>query len=96
MCIQSDVRESIVASLNHIVCDIELSYFFHKKLLIFQGPEDEATLMEIITEAVIKSAEKLFLNPGNGTSQRSLHLKNIAINWLFLFDKTMTSLRYCL
>ncbi|CAB87696.1 putative protein [Arabidopsis thaliana] len=57
------------------------------------GSEDEAFLTEIITEAVIKSVEKLFLNPGNGTSQRSLHLKNIAINWLFLFDKTMASLR---
>lgn len=62
--------------------------------LIFQGPEDEAILTEIIREAVIKSVEKLFFNPGNGTLQRSLHLKNIAINWLFLFDKTMASLRY--
>ncbi|XP_019084729.1 PREDICTED: uncharacterized protein LOC104705445 [Camelina sativa] len=58
-----------------------------------KGPEDEALLTEIITDDVIKSAEKLFLNPGSGTSQRSLHLKNIAINWLFLFVKALASLR---
>ena len=59
---------------------------------ILQGPEDEAALLETITEAVIESAESLFLNPGSGNDQRSLQLKNIAINWLFLFAKA--SLRY--
>lgn len=43
-------------------------------------------------EAVIESAERLFLNPGSGNSQKSLQLKNIAISWLFLFAKA--SLRY--
>lgn len=61
--------------------------------VIFQGQEDEALLTEIVTEAVTESVEKLFLNSGNGTLRKSLHLKTIAINWLFLFDNVMAYLR---
>ncbi|ESQ41144.1 hypothetical protein EUTSA_v10013348mg [Eutrema salsugineum] len=95
-----DLRESVL----QMISGFHTCYFFDciLKMLLLEpylhlasllGPEDQATLKKIITEAVIESAEKLFLNPGNGTSQRSLHLKNIAINWLFLFDHAMASLR---
>ncbi|KAG7554961.1 hypothetical protein ISN44_As11g011580 [Arabidopsis suecica] len=98
--LEKDLREFVL----QVISGFHSCYFFDVilKMLLLEpylhltsllGPEDEAILTEIITEAVIKSAEKLFLNPGNGTSQRSLHLENIAIKWLFLFDKTMASLR---
>ncbi|KAG7550350.1 hypothetical protein ISN45_Aa06g011420 [Arabidopsis thaliana x Arabidopsis arenosa] len=98
--LEKDLRESVLQMISGFHC----CYFFDVilKMLLLEpylhltsllGPEDEAILTEIITEAVMKSAEKLFLNPGNGASQRSLHLENIAIKWLFLFDKTMASLR---
>ncbi|CAN8256600.1 unnamed protein product [Cochlearia groenlandica] len=61
----------------------------HLHLSSLLGPEDGATLIKTIKEAVIELVEKLFLNPVNG----SLRLKNIAINWLFLFDTAMASLR---
>ncbi|XP_010453229.1 PREDICTED: uncharacterized protein LOC104735190 [Camelina sativa] len=98
--LELDLRESVL----QMISGFQSCYFFDVilKMLLLEpylhltsllGPEDEALLTEIITDAVIKSAEKLFLNPGSGTSQKSLHLKNIAINWLFLFDKALASLR---
>ncbi|XP_013609319.1 PREDICTED: uncharacterized protein LOC106316007 isoform X2 [Brassica oleracea var. oleracea] len=97
--LRKDLRESVVQMINAF----RSCYFFDgilKMLLVepylhltpLLGPEDEAALLETITEAVIESAESLFLNPGSGNDQRSLQLKNIAINWLFLFAKA--SLRY--
>ncbi|KAJ0243321.1 SNF2 domain protein [Hirschfeldia incana] len=94
-----DLRESVVG----MISGFHSCYFFDgilKMLLVEPDlrltpllvPEDEAALIETITEAVIVSAERLFLNTGSGDSQRSLQLKNIAINWLFLFGKV--SLRY--
>ncbi|CAN6865554.1 unnamed protein product [Brassica oleracea] len=91
---RKDLRESVVQMINAF----RSCYFFDgilKMLLVepylhltpLLGPEDEAALLETITEAVIESAESLFLNPGSGIDQRSLQLKNIAINWLFLFAK---------
>ncbi|EOA20465.1 hypothetical protein CARUB_v10000778mg [Capsella rubella] len=101
---RSELEEDLQESVLQMISGFHSCYFFDViiKMLLLEpylhltsllGPEDEATLMEIITKAVIKSAEKLFLNPGNVTSQRSVHLKNIAIKWLFLFDKAMASLR---
>lgn len=93
--LRKDLRESV---LQMIYGFQHSCYFFDgilKMLLVepylhltpLLGAEDEATLLETITEAVIESAESLFLNTGSGNSQRSLQLKNIAINWLFLFGK---------
>ncbi|VVB14162.1 unnamed protein product [Arabis nemorensis] len=98
--IEKDLREYVL----QMISGFQSCYFFdvilkmlllepYQQLSSLLGPGDEATLTEIIREAVIQSAEKLFLNPENGTSQRSLHLKNIAVNWLFLFDNAMASLR---
>ncbi|CAH2072996.1 unnamed protein product [Thlaspi arvense] len=92
--VEKDLRESVL----QMISGFHSCYFFDVilKMLLLEpylrltpllGPEDEAVLTEIITEAVIESVEKLFLNPGNGTPQRSSHLKNVAITWLFLFDK---------
>ncbi|WZZ22582.1 hypothetical protein YC2023_123969 [Brassica napus] len=91
---RKDLRESVVQMINAF----HSCYFFDgilKMLLVepylhltpLLGPEDEAALIETVTEAVIESAESLFLNPGSGNDQRSLQLKNVAINWLFLFAK---------
>lgn len=57
----------VVALLNHVIGNIELICFFMGSFLIFQSPEDEATVTEIIKEAVIESAEKLFLKSENVT-----------------------------
>ncbi|XP_010495158.1 PREDICTED: uncharacterized protein LOC104772219 [Camelina sativa] len=94
--LETDLRESVL----QLISGFQSCYFFDVilKMLLLEpylhltsllGLEDEALLTDIITDALIKSADKLFLNPGSGTSQRSLHLKNIAINWLFLFDKAL-------
>ncbi|KAL0736077.1 hypothetical protein Bca4012_012287 [Brassica carinata] len=92
--LRKDVRESVL----EMISGFHSCYFFDgilKMLLVepylrltpLLGPEDEAILLETIMEAVIESAERLFLNPGSGNSQKSLQLKNIAISWLFLFAK---------
>ncbi|CAA7039793.1 unnamed protein product [Microthlaspi erraticum] len=101
---RSELRKNLRESVLQMISEFHSCYFFDVilKMLLLEpclhltsllGQEDEATLTEIVTEAVIESVEKLFLNSGNGTLERGLHLKNIAINWLFLFDNAMTSLR---
>ncbi|KAF8115903.1 hypothetical protein N665_0025s0346 [Sinapis alba] len=95
---RSEMRKDLRESVLQMISGFNSCYFFDVilKMLLLEpylhltsllGPEDEAALLETITEAVIESAERLFLNPGSGNSQRSLQLKNIAINWLFLFGK---------
>ncbi|CAH8281579.1 unnamed protein product [Eruca vesicaria subsp. sativa] len=92
--LRKDLREYVL----EMIKGFHSCYFFdgilkmllvepHLHLTPLLGPEDEATLTGTITEAVIESAEELFLSPGSGNSQRSLQLKNIAINWLLLFGK---------
>ncbi|KFK25436.1 hypothetical protein AALP_AA8G115000 [Arabis alpina] len=96
--VEKDLRESVI----QMISGFQSCYFFDVilKMLLLEpnlhltsllGPEDEATLTEIIREAVMEAVEKLYLNPGNGTLQRSIHLKNIAINWLFLLDNAMAA-----
>ncbi|KAG2262271.1 hypothetical protein Bca52824_069350 [Brassica carinata] len=87
----SELRKDLRESLLQRISGFHSCYFFDgilKMLLVksylhltpLLGPEDEAALIETITEAVIESAERLFINPGSENSERSFQLNNIAIN----------------